>query len=80
MAWSFGDARKRFDAVVERALREGPQVVTRRGAPVVVVVPVAQWRASQPGFKAALRALDLAGIELERSADVGRDVLLSPDR
>jgi antitoxin Phd len=76
MSWPLGEAKNRFSEVVDRALREGPQEVTRHGEPVVVVVPIDQWRACQPGFKAALRALDLGELEIVRSDDAGRDVVL----
>jgi antitoxin Phd len=34
------EAKNRFSEVIERALRDGPQVVTRHGRPVVQVVAV----------------------------------------
>ena len=36
--WRVKDARAGFSELVDRALSEGPQVVTRRGRPAVVVV------------------------------------------
>ena len=39
--WQVQEAKNRFSEVIERALREGPQVVTRHGKPVVQVVAVA---------------------------------------
>ena len=38
--WQVQEAKNRFSEVIERALREGPQVVTRHGKPVVQVVAV----------------------------------------
>ena len=35
--WQLQDAKNRFSALVEAALAGGPQEVTRRGKPVVVV-------------------------------------------
>ena len=37
-AWTLQDAKNKFSAVVEAARRKGPQTVTRRGLPAVVVV------------------------------------------
>jgi antitoxin Phd len=41
--WSVQDARNRFSALVEAAQRGEPQVVTKRGAPAVVVLAVEQY-------------------------------------
>ena len=38
--WQVQEAKNRFSEVIERALRDGPQVVTRHGRPVVRVVAV----------------------------------------
>ena len=42
--WSTHDAKSRFDELLDAALAEGPQIVTKRGVEVVVVVPVEEWR------------------------------------
>lgn len=44
MAWQLQEAKQRFSELVRRAEREGPQVVTRHGEEVVVVVPAEEWR------------------------------------
>jgi antitoxin Phd len=41
--WSVQDARNRVRALVEAAQRGEPQVVTKRGAPAVVVLAVEQY-------------------------------------
>ena len=41
--WQMQDAEARFSALVENALENGPQVVTRRGVKTVVVVPYTRW-------------------------------------
>lgn len=38
--WQVQEAKNRFSEVIERALQEGPQIVTRHGRPVVRVVAV----------------------------------------
>ena len=45
-AWTLAEAKAKFSEVVERALREGPQHVTRNGRPAVVIVPEADWAAA----------------------------------
>jgi antitoxin Phd len=42
-AWSLQDAKNRFSAVVEAARRGEPQLVTRRGAPAVVVLAAEEY-------------------------------------
>lgn len=45
--WQLQEAKQRFSELVRRTLDEGPQVVTRNGREVVVVVPVEEYRAAQ---------------------------------
>jgi antitoxin Phd len=44
MSWQLQEAKQRFSELVRRAEREGPQVVTRHGEEVVVVVPAEEYR------------------------------------
>ena len=37
-AWQVQEAKNRFSEVIDKALAEGPQVVTRHGRPVVQIV------------------------------------------
>ncbi len=41
--WPLRDARNKFSEVVNAALTGEPQLVTRRGRPVVVVLAVEEW-------------------------------------
>lgn len=43
MPWKLQDAKQRFSELVRRTLEEGPQVVTRHGREVVVVVPADEY-------------------------------------
>jgi prevent-host-death family protein len=47
MIWQLQDAKQRFSELVRETLEHGPQVVTRHGEEVVVVVPAAEYRAAQ---------------------------------
>lgn len=56
-SWSLQDAKNRFSAVVDAALRGQPQWVTRRGKPVSVVLSAETYerlqqleRAAAPSF------------------------------
>jgi len=44
VAWQLQEAKQRFSELVRRAEKEGPQVVTRHGEEVVVVVPAEEYR------------------------------------
>jgi antitoxin Phd len=44
VAWQLQEAKQRFSELVRRTLEEGPQVVTRHGEEVVVVVPAGEFR------------------------------------
>ena len=41
--WSLQDAKNRFSALVNAAIAGGPQCVTRRGEPVVVVLALDEY-------------------------------------
>ena len=44
MTWALQDAKNRFSAVAETAARGQPQVVTRRGHPLVVIISYEMYR------------------------------------
>lgn len=77
MAWQLQEAKQRFSELVRRALEDGPQVVSRHGEDVVVVVPIAEWRAAQPqqDFKAFLRSgPEFEDLDLAADRRLPRDV------
>ena len=41
--WQVQEAKARFSEFLESSLVEGPQVVTRRGIPTAVLVPIDHW-------------------------------------
>jgi prevent-host-death family protein len=63
--WPVQDAKSRFSEMLETCLKEGPQIVTKRGTNAAVLVPVAQWRklneAARPSLKQLLLAKDARG-------------------
>lgn len=78
-AWQLQDAKNRFSEVVEEALHSGPQTVTRRGEPVVVVVAIDTWRrvtGAGPNLKAFLRTAPLDGVDISREGAERADVVL----
>ena len=42
--WPVQDAKARFSELLDLCVREGPQVVTRRGEETAVLVPIQEWR------------------------------------
>jgi prevent-host-death family protein len=79
-SWSIADAKARFSEVVERA-RGAPQMITRNGKPAAVLVSAEEWerKTERKGSLAEfLLASPLrgAGIEIERSREMPRDVKL----
>ena len=79
--WALQEAKNRFSELVEQALHDGPQVVTRRGKETVVVLSVEAFHkltAKQESLVTFLRNSPLTGVELdlERTPDYGREVTL----
>lgn len=78
--WQVQEAKNRFSEVIECALHEGPQTVTRHGRPVVRVVAVAEGTAgaasaSDDGFVEFLLAapqIDGGLPQMPRNPDEGR--------
>jgi antitoxin Phd len=56
-AWAVQDAKARFSEMLETCLREGPQVVTKRGADAAVLAPMREWRRLQGAAKPTLKEL-----------------------
>jgi prevent-host-death family protein len=65
VSWQLQEAKQKFSELVRRTLEEGPQVVTKHGEEVVVVVPVEEFLMSAP---------DLSVLDLERPKEFPRDV------
>ena len=70
--WQLQEAKARLSAVVKLSLEEGPQVISVRGEPTVVVVSKAEFdrsRRPKPSFLELLRTSPLVGSELELDRD-----------
>ncbi len=55
-SWKLQDAKARFSEVVDRAIANGPQIVTRHGKNAVVVISYKQFSGQAPAqnFKSFL--------------------------
>ncbi len=74
--WQVQEAKARFGEVIDRALTEGPQTVTRHGKPVVQVVAIDDRKAApkNDGFVEFLLRMPKAGpngLELPRRTRKG---------
>lgn len=77
--WQLQEAKQRFSEVVRRAVSEGPQMVTRHGEEVAVVIDIAEYRhlkGDRPDFKEfLLSAPDWDDdIDFPRHGDLPREI------
>lgn len=86
--WQIQDAKQRFSEMIRAVTHDGPQIITRHGEEVAVVVDIAEYRRlTRPAVDLAGLLLGgpklddsasdaLADVEAERKADFGRPVEL----
>jgi prevent-host-death family protein len=55
--WQVQHAKARFSELLDAALKQGPQLVTRRGVEAAVLVPIEEWRRLQRSARPSLKAL-----------------------
>jgi len=54
MTWQVYDAKARFSEFLEATLKDGPQILTRRGIETAVLVPIAEWKHLKETAKKAI--------------------------
>jgi prevent-host-death family protein len=77
--WQLQDAKNRFSEVVQKALKHGPQLITRRGIKTAVIMSIEEYqKLTKPKtdivdffHKSPLKDI---GIDLTRDKDAGREV------
>ncbi len=79
--WPVADAKARFSEMIDRALSNGPQTITRKGQKTVIVVSADEWerRTGRRGNLAEFFAsspLRDSGLQIERPTDGARDLAL----
>jgi len=79
--WQVQQAKQQFSRLVDQARAEGPQVVTRHGKEVAVVLDVEEYRrlrGVRSSFKEFLRGPPYVEVDhrLERDRDPGREIEL----
>ena len=70
--WQLQDAKNRFSEVVKKALRIGPQVVTKRGVETVVIMSFEDYKKMtrpKSGLVDFFRKSPLAETELDLTRD-----------
>ena len=67
--WKLQDAKARFGEVVDRALHDEPQVVTRHGENAVVIVAYREFAGAEPAqdFKDFLMSIPRVGLDVTAS-------------
>lgn len=71
-SWQVTEARKRLDELVDKAQTEGPQIITRRGEEVVIVVSkqeFARLKRRHPSLLEFFRESPLVGVRLDLERD-----------
>lgn len=58
--WAVQDAKARFSELLEASVKDGPQVVTKRGVATAVLVPFEEWERLQKTAPRTLKELLLA--------------------
>jgi len=82
MVWQLQDAKNKFSQVVNDAVGSGPQIVTRHGREIVVVLSFEEYQAlkkPKPNLLDLLMDEDFFGskLQLERDPeDFGREIEL----
>lgn len=74
-SWSIFEAKTKLSELIEQTIKKGPQTITKRGEPTVVVVPFAQFEemtTPQPDFKAFLMTCPIENLEFERNPTLPR--------
>jgi prevent-host-death family protein len=78
--WQLQEAKSRFSEVVDLTLKEGPQIVTRRGRETVVILAADEYRrmtGSTPSLLATLlNAPRGEPLDVTRSREPIRDLVL----
>jgi antitoxin Phd len=55
--WQVQDAKARFSELLDATIKNGPQVVTRRGIETAVLVPIEEWRRLRDSSRPSLKEL-----------------------
>jgi prevent-host-death family protein len=83
VSWPVQDAKQRFSELIRTATEDGPQIVTRHGEDVAVVIGIGDYRrlkGETTEFKDYLRAGPaFDDLDISRSAELPRGVDLATE-
>lgn len=79
--WTVAEAKAKLSEVIDRAVSEGPQTITRKGRATAVMVGVEEWerKTKRTGNLAeffAASPLRGSGLKLRRVKDLPREIEL----
>lgn len=80
-SWQLQEAKNKFSRVVQDAVNEGPQIITKHGVEVAIVMSYTEYQkmvASRGKLSTFFRDSPLVGIELDLARDKG-DARKGPD-
>ena len=84
MLWQVQEAKQRFSELLRAAASEGPQIVTRHGHEIAVVIEVSEFRrlrGDTADFKDYLRSgPEFDDLELVRRDELPRDIEWAQER
>lgn len=70
--WQLQEAKNRFSRVVENALNDGPQIITKRGVEVPIVLSYTEYQkmlATRQRLSHFFRESPLVGVDLDLTRD-----------
>jgi antitoxin Phd len=70
--WQLHEAKNKFSEVVDKAIKHGPQIITRRGVETVIVLSYAEYREvilNRKKLSDFFRESPLAGVDLDLRHD-----------
>ena len=71
-SWQLQEAKNKFSRVVQDAVNEGPQIITKRGVEVAIIISYAEYQkmiASRGKLSTFFQDSPLVGVELELTRD-----------
>jgi prevent-host-death family protein len=71
-AWQVQEAKNKLSRLIEDAIQRGPQIITRRGTEVAIVLSIEDYREMTAGkgkLSEFLRRSPLAGADLDLTRD-----------
>jgi antitoxin Phd len=70
--WQLQEAKNKLSRVIENAVNSGPQIITKRGVEVAIVLSYAEYQkmiASRGSLSAFFRSSPLAGTDVDLARD-----------